>query len=72
MRVNAPKKGFTYLEQALKGLDNTMHELIVVGNIAKSKITSGDPFIVSDQDNAGLVKSLQDSENTQRNISLSR
>jgi glycosyltransferase involved in cell wall biosynthesis len=32
MRVNATKKGFTYLEQALKGLDNTTHELIVVGN----------------------------------------
>jgi glycosyltransferase involved in cell wall biosynthesis len=32
MRVNAPKKGFVYLEQALKALDKSTHELIVVGN----------------------------------------
>jgi glycosyltransferase involved in cell wall biosynthesis len=32
MRVNAPKKGFSYLEQALKALDKSTHELIVVGN----------------------------------------
>lgn len=32
MRVNAPKKGFSYLEKALQGLDKTTTELIVVGN----------------------------------------
>jgi glycosyltransferase involved in cell wall biosynthesis len=32
MRVNAPKKGFSYLEKALKGLDSSTTELIVVGN----------------------------------------
>lgn len=32
MRVNAPKKGFNYLEKALQGLDKTTTELIVVGN----------------------------------------
>jgi glycosyltransferase involved in cell wall biosynthesis len=32
MRVNAPKKGFHYLENALAGLDKSTTELIVVGN----------------------------------------
>jgi glycosyltransferase involved in cell wall biosynthesis len=32
MRVNAPKKGFSYLEKALQGLDPSTTELIVVGN----------------------------------------
>jgi glycosyltransferase involved in cell wall biosynthesis len=32
MRVNAPKKGFSYLEKALQGLDHSTTELIVVGN----------------------------------------
>ncbi len=32
MRVNAPKKGFRYLEKALAGLDKSTTELIIVGN----------------------------------------
>ena len=32
MRVHAPKKGFSYLEKALQGLDPSTTELIVVGN----------------------------------------
>ena len=32
MRVNAPKKGFHYLENALAGLDKSTTELIIVGN----------------------------------------
>jgi len=32
MRVNAPKKGFHYLQEALKGLDANQYELIIAGN----------------------------------------
>lgn len=32
MRVNAPKKGFSYLEEALKGMNPEQCELIIAGN----------------------------------------
>ncbi len=32
MRIHAPKKGFSYLQEALKGLDSDQYELIIVGN----------------------------------------
>jgi len=32
MRVNAPKKGFHFLQEALKGLDSEQYELIIAGN----------------------------------------
>jgi glycosyltransferase involved in cell wall biosynthesis len=32
MRVNAPKKGFHYLQEALKNLDSEQYELIIAGN----------------------------------------
>jgi len=41
---------------------------IVVGNVSNGQITSGDPFIITDQSDAELISSLKTEESTQRTM----
>ncbi len=43
-------------------------EFIVVGKLVGDQIVGGNPFIVTDKSDAELIKTLQDSENTQRTM----